>query len=133
LLEWPDHHLHLKKGHGFFKILRIFDPINIHDKLALCQSARRRGSNRRRFFWNLDKFTPRILAPFWLGWIAAKQFSKHQRNLINEQKVRTLMQGFDLLKALVPKFLGTVNFFFKEVMAHTPSSILASLNSSEEN
>jgi hypothetical protein len=40
--------------------------------------------------------------------------------------VHTLVRGCDLLKALVPKFLGMVDFFFKEVMAHTSSSILAS-------
>jgi hypothetical protein len=53
--------------------------------------------------------------------------------LINEQKVHTSVRGCDLLKASVPKFLGTVDFFFKEVTARTPSSISASLNSSEEN
>jgi hypothetical protein len=42
--------------------------------------------------------------------------------------VHTSVRGFDLLKALVPKFLGMVDFFFKEVMARTPSLILASLN-----
>jgi hypothetical protein len=51
------------------KILRILDPINIDNILALHRSARCGGSDRRRFFWNLDKFTLSKLAPFWLGWI----------------------------------------------------------------
>jgi hypothetical protein len=94
---------------------------------------------------------PRILASFGLGRIAAGyvedlsrkhpinlQFSteeiiKGRKNPVKKQKTHTLVRGCDLLKASVPKFLGTVDFFFKEVTARTPSSISASLNSSEEN
>jgi hypothetical protein len=58
---------------------------------------------------------------------------KGQKNLVKKQKTHTSVRGCDLLKASMPKFLGTVDFFFKEVTAQTPSSISASLNSSEEN
>jgi hypothetical protein len=92
-----------------------------------------------------------ILASLGLGRIAAGyvkdlskthpiklQFStgkpiKGQKNPVIKQKMHTSVRGCDLLKASMPKFLGTVDFFFKEVMVQTTLSILASLNSSEEN
>jgi hypothetical protein len=133
------------------EILQVFDSIDIHDMLALSQSARRRGSSRRRFLRSLDEFAPRILASFGLGRVAAGyvedlsrthpinlQFStekliKGRKNSVKRQKTHTSVRGCDLLKASMPKFSGMVDFFFKEVTAQTPSSISASLGSSEEN
>jgi hypothetical protein len=64
---------------------------------------------------------------------STEELIKIRKNPVKEQKTHTSVRGCDLLKASVPKFLGTVDFFFKEVTAQTPSSISASLNSSEEN
>jgi hypothetical protein len=58
---------------------------------------------------------------------------KGRKNPVKKQKMHTSVRGCDLLKAYVPKFLGMVDFFFKEVMAQTLSLISASLNSSEVN
>jgi hypothetical protein len=52
------------------KIFRVFDSVNIHNMLALHGGTRFHGINRGRFFWNLNKFAPRILASFGLGQIA---------------------------------------------------------------
>jgi hypothetical protein len=123
------------------EIFRVLDPVNIHGLLAFCRSARCHGSSKCRFLWSLDKFATRKFASFGLGRIAASyvedlsrthpidlQFStrkpiKGQRNPVREWKMHTSVRGCDLLKASVPKLLGTVDFFFKEVMAQTPSSI----------
>jgi hypothetical protein len=59
--------------------------------------------------------------------------SSKTKNSSRNQNVHTSVRGFDLLKASVPKILGTGNFFFKDVMTQTPSSISASFNSSGEN
>jgi hypothetical protein len=128
------------------EILRVFDSVDIHDMLAL-----RRGSSRHRFLQSLDKYVPRIRSSFGLGRIASRyvedlsrthpinlQFStekliKVRKNRVKKQKTHTSVRGCDLLKGSVPKFLGMVNFFFKEVTAQTPLSISSSLNSLEEN
>jgi hypothetical protein len=65
--------------------------------------------------------------------LSTEKLIKVWKNLVKKQKMYTSMRGCDLLKASVPKFLGTVDFFFKEVTTQTPSLISASLSSSEEN
>jgi hypothetical protein len=59
--------------------------------------------------------------------------SSKTKNSSRDHNLHTLVRGFNLLKASVPKILGTGGFFFKDVMAQTLSLISASFNSSGEN
>jgi hypothetical protein len=91
-----------------------------------------------------------IFTFFGLGWIASGYFdnlgkarpvscqvltgnSPKTENSSKNQSLHTSVWGFDLLKASMPKIFGTIDFFFKQVTARTPSSISTSFSSSEEN
>jgi hypothetical protein len=101
---------------------------------ALHRSTRCCGSSRRRFLQSLDKLAPRIFTLFELRRIAASDvMNLSRRHFINlqfsignpskaekpsrKQKINTSVRGCDLLKASMPKFLGTGDFFFNYVMA----------------